>query len=994
MRKLLALCLLFCALPQALPAQIFTHGSDPGHLRWWTLETPHYELLFPTGLDSLARRYGLYLEQYREATGRSAGMTPGAAQWIRHTPVVLHPYHGFSNGSMMYAPVRMDLFTRMDPYDADPSPWDLSLAVHEPRHLSQLQAGWRLGRPLNWIIGELWPSAVWGLYPNQALSEGDAVAVETALTPGARTRTADFLNYFRVALDSGDYRDFYRWRYGSFKHFAPDYYKVGYMTVAGARVFYDDPLFMKKYFDQIIRHPFSIGNLQKTMRRASGKSFKESFADIQARFHALWQEEAAKRGPFDSRVQLTGESRFPTDYYGGVAAPDGIYMLREGYVHATEMVRMDLDGTIHRIRPFSGSAGTLYYDPNLDRLYWSETVADLRWDLCHSSRIRYMERGSRRAHDLTREGRLYNPQPSDDGEEIAAVEYPYTGGSAVVVVSSRTGETLRRYPAPDGFQATEATWLDGTLYALAVSGAGYGLYSLPGWKTVLSPQIRKMVNLGSGNGTLEWNADQNGVNEWYEYTPSTGRLRQMSSNPHGATDFNLVGDSLYYAAQTPTGMKAFRTSFSGLHPREVDPNGSHDWKVEAALTAQEKALGPLSDSTVTLPLAQPKRYRRLLHPGRIHSWAPVYFNYDALSSMSFDWSYRTASLGVTGLFQNTLGTSSGYLGYGAHPDPDGGRPWRHSLHGKWSYTGLYPVIEASFDWNDRARSQYNIQYISTPEGAIGQATRHLLSRPLLTGDVSVWVPLNLTKGGHVSGLIPKLSLSASNHVFDTRVLRMATASAVEGLPGTVNFLGAEPGTHLPMMMASASLRAYTMLAKGDSQTYPRWGIGGEIGGAFRPGLTRFFSPNVYGYLYGYLPGIVREQGLRLTGIVQQRVGKGWFADRFASVLPRGFDSESGAVLAGNPTQWKVTADYAIPIYVGDISIFSPVVYIKNFLLIPHVDVAGGTKAQLWSAGASLTAELANLLWIPFDASVGVRASYLGGGSGDPWSVEMVFSVDI
>ena len=60
-----------------LSAQIFTHGADPGHLKWWTLETPHYKLLFPDGLDSLARSYGYQLEQLREATGRSIGMTPG-----------------------------------------------------------------------------------------------------------------------------------------------------------------------------------------------------------------------------------------------------------------------------------------------------------------------------------------------------------------------------------------------------------------------------------------------------------------------------------------------------------------------------------------------------------------------------------------------------------------------------------------------------------------------------------------------------------------------------------------------------------------------------------------------------------------------------------------------------------------------------------------------------------------------------------------------------
>ena len=63
--------------------------------------------------------------------------------------------------------------------------------------------------------------------------EGDAVAAETALTSSGRGRSADFLEYFRVCFENGDLRDFDRWRFGSQKYYAPDYYKIGYLTVAG-----------------------------------------------------------------------------------------------------------------------------------------------------------------------------------------------------------------------------------------------------------------------------------------------------------------------------------------------------------------------------------------------------------------------------------------------------------------------------------------------------------------------------------------------------------------------------------------------------------------------------------------------------------------------------------------------------------------------------------------------------------------------------------------
>jgi hypothetical protein len=114
-------------------------------------------------------------------------------------------------------------------------------------------------------------------------------------------------------------------------------------------------------------------------------------------------------------------------------------------------------------------------------------------------------------------------------------------------------------------------------------------------------------------------------------------------------------------------------------------------------------------------------------------------------------------------------------------------------------------------------------------------------------------------------------------------------------------------------------------------------------------------------------------------------------------------------------QVKLSADYAIPIYVGDISWFSPVAYISHFLFIPHVDWTGfgmarngkgkAVNSSLLSAGADLTVELGNFFWAPFPCSLGVSASWLGGPyfstlaegaekERKPWYVGLVFSLDI
>ena len=112
-------------------------------------------------------------------------------------------------------------------------------------------------------------------------------------------------------------------------------------------------------------------------------------------------------------------------------------------------------------------------------------------------------------------------------------------------------------------------------------------------------------------------------------------------------------------------------------------------------------------------------------------------------------------------------------------------------------------------------------------------------------------------------------------------------------------------------------------------------------------------------------------------------------------------------------RFGLTADYAIPVYAGDISWFSPVAYIRNFLLIPHVDgtvfpVTRGDRTILYSllsAGADLTVELGNFCWVPYPCSVGISASWLGGpyfktlaeaaeNGRKPYYVGLLFSFDI
>ena len=147
----------------------------------------------------------------------------------------MHAYNA-ANGSVAWAPKRMDLFTIPSPYSPEPLPWSTMLSVHEGRHVTQMQFGMtKAQRPIGWLLGEMWNIAASLVYQGMANIEGDAVIAETALTNSGRGRTADFLNYYRVAFDSGDFRKWSKWRFMSQRGYSPDHYALGYLTLGGFR---------------------------------------------------------------------------------------------------------------------------------------------------------------------------------------------------------------------------------------------------------------------------------------------------------------------------------------------------------------------------------------------------------------------------------------------------------------------------------------------------------------------------------------------------------------------------------------------------------------------------------------------------------------------------------------------------------------------------------------------------------------------------------------
>ena len=994
MRRRLSVFLLSLLLLSAAgaKAQFATTGDNPDSLRWMQRKSLDFRILYPTGTEDLALQYEKLLYENRQRVGLSIGMLPGGLQWGR-TPVVLHTRYMVSNGSVTWAPKRMDFYTVPDPYRSEPTPWAEQLAIHEQRHLAQMQLGYRgWFKPITWLFGEMFPGALAGVYPGQALLEGDAVVAETGLTDAGRGRTGDFLMYYQLAYDRGDWRNWYLWRYGSLHRYAPDHYALGYQTLAGARVFYYRPLLVKDYFDGVAKKPLRIGHFRKLLKETTGeRRFRKAFRAIQNQWQAQWEQQRSARGPFQPMEQISADARFATNYTDGAFLGEDFYSLKRGKVTPSTLVRFDLaTGQETAVHSFAVHTSRLAADPVRKRLYWSESVSDIRWNLGGHSIIRFFDSESGKTGDLTRKGRYYNPAPSPDGTQIAVADYSVNGGTRLLLLSADDGSILDCVSAPDSLQLTEFAWTpQGDLYALGLVGGGFVLLKREAaqWTPLISQPIKaKVFGLGVQDGDLLFTSDLNGVEEGYRFALDSGECTRVSNTPYGAANlaWSPSGDSVLFEALTPQGYGLFRSPAADLPMQPADLSQPHLYPVAEALSKQEQALALALKPSSAVPPSRETRFRKFPHLLHIHSWAPVAFDYDTISSGSGDLYRDEVTLGATLLFQNLLGNAYGMVNYSYHKDDVTDAEWRHSAHARFTYSGLYPIFEASIAYNDRARIQYYRRSVDRfGDRSLGNGG-FLLDDPSLEGSLSAYVPLSFSKGGWTRGIIPQVNYTISNDIFARdRVDFVYDGKTEDGL-SIAKFVGSEHfAGGIPVQTLTLSLRGFTYRPATASQLYPSLGIGGEIGYNARPGLQQFFTPSVYAKLYGYLPGFLPQQGLRISTAFQHQIGKEErtiLPENQLNLYPRGFDSAAGRLIGRNyDNAAKVIVEYAIPFEMGHCTFLGPIAYVHHYTLSPHFDyltVNGGEN--LFSAGITLAVTLSNFLWAPFDGSMGFDLDYNGG----------------
>ncbi len=967
------LLIFFTASPNLLFGQFYTIGDDPPFIKWNQIKSKNYTIIFPEKIDSLAREYLFTLERQRASVMEPLMIDPKPIQ------IVLHPYTTFSNGSVAWAPKRVDLITTPNPYNGTPQSWIEQLTTHESRHIGQIEHFTKgVYNVLYYLLGEQITGLGVGLYPSNFFLEGDAVTTETELTQSGRGRQAEFLMYPRAIYLKGDYRNWDRLRFGSFRDYTPNEYAFGYLLNTAVRYNTSNYYFPGLYYKFLVKNWYNPNLIFLSYKSYAGMKREEYLQESQILMTNIWTRDLEKRGKFTTQEEISNKrERLYTNYENGIYISDpkskfynSVISIKKGMEYSSNLIFTDSTGKDHIIRPFSNNTSPLNIASD-GKIYWTEGIYNNSSTLENFSVLRSFDIYTKKVKTHHKRTKYFNPSPSETADSIAVVEYPIEGSSYLVILSSKSGKIIDRIEAPNKGQLKETAFIGRDIYCTIILNKGLALYcySEGKWREVIPQQNMSINSIKAGDNGLYFSSDLDGILNIYYYELEHNILYRLTNSVFGASYPYIDRNSqyLYYSTYDDKGYRLTKTHLDSLQWKHSYFTEPHKHPIEEMMSTQAKqATSIIKKDSIDVnntSIYPSKRYSKIGHLFRFHSWAPIYYNVDNIMNMSYEKFYDLAAVGLTLYSQNTLGTANTMVGYSYHNG-------FHSGHLNFRYSGIKPNIELSFDINDRF--SYRSDMVKTADNKYKESIYDKTGTPFIKTKLLIYYPLYLSKGGWNKGLIPQLSWTFSND----------------------DYYSYEKEKYLFKHQIQYGARYYQVLPIAKSQIFPRYGFGISAMGASALGSGGNFGDLVYLYGYGYLPGINRQQGFKITATYQKQfiTNKNYYLSPFTS-LPRGYDPS----LRPTMNYFKVTADYAIPIYLGDKSL-SWFLYFKRLQIIPFGEYARDVDHNrvvnnYYSYGTDVLLDFV-IFRFNLPISIGVRYARTGYQEGNRNHFKFLFSIKI
>ena len=809
--------LLFVVFSDNANAQYYSEGQDRANINWVEKKSHSVRLIYPKEYNLKAQLLSNYFKIL------SSSDTFGFSKKAQQIPVVLHTENQYSNGVVVWAPKRMELQT-LPQIKASATPWLKQLSAHEYRHvvqMSNLRRGFtKFG---SYILGQQAVGIAAGLMPDWFL-EGDATLAETQAASNGRGVQPDFTIGLRMLLDNNANYGSDKWFCGSFKDYVPDHYHIGYQVVNWSYTKYGTKIW-DNVTDYTARYPYLIFTPNIALKRKYATSPSKLLNETLANLNEFWKSRQKINN--SSTILTTRVDSHTTIEYPVELNDSTVLAVLSNFDQLKSLVEIDLnDGEIKTIR----EVPRLNSRPVTDgkNIWWSEYRPSMFWEQKNNSVICKLS--------IDNPGRVYTLKTSDNAlfatlteEGVAWIDVDYNGGYAIVSPKQRVelGDTLSVHGL---------AWdnLTKCFYYIGLSDSGIGIYKVDNdsINAVLEPSFVTIDDLSAKNGILYFTSTLSGIDEAHTLNLKTGIQSQISRSRYGSRAPYPIKSRLVMTTYTKDGfLVAYHSADSivndnvqwqKLPTNRVNPN-RYNWNIVNLDTV----------TTTTTVSENSRKFRKLTNLLNVHSWGPLSYNPIEIGQEDVNEFYP----GITLVSQNLLSNGVGFF--------------------SWGIKNNMSFIRSQFDWLGwpvklRTKITYggDKQYVYTRSVEAFNYVRSKFNDKKLSLNISAYLPFNFSSG-YTNRY---LTMQVGHYYENSKVVMKSYDSFVEE---NMNHIVA-----LSLQYNSNRMMSYR-------EFLPRWGYG------VKADLYQTLDSKKFGKIksiYGqtYLPGLVRNHSLKLSGALQQQ----------------------------------------------------------------------------------------------------------------------------
>ncbi len=907
-------------------SQYYLTGEDPASIRWNQIRTNNFNIIFPAGFEEKATTTANYIEYvYKKFSDPNLNIKS-------KIPVILHNQTVYSNGIVVWAPKRMELFT-LPSQSMYSQNWIEQLMLHEVRHVSQIELLRNgLSKHAGIIFGEQALGAVTGLVPYWYY-EGDAVYAETVFSEAGRGRMPSFQNSIIAAnLEQKKRYSYDQIVYGSYKYNIPSIYAYGYQMVDYGHKQFGDELWNNILLN-VGKKPFTFTPFYFGLKKQTGFSKEQFYNKTYDYLDSIWKGKLDLIKLSDDEIYISPETEYYTNYmYPKFVNDSTIITLKEGIDQTREFVLINLTGNervICKPGPIRDSWFS-YYD---DKIVWAEHVFDTRWEHRTYSCIKLYNLRTNESKNLLKKGRYFSPALSPDGTKVSVIEANIKSEFSLKCYDIKEDifSTLLTYTGNEVIQTP--SWInDEEIVYILLNDSGKSIEKFNIRTRVKSSLYhagtQNISNPVVLNNYITFNYDHGEIHDIYfldtlksviyNYLKSKFGVFNINKN----TNSNLIVCNQYHS-------QGFRICIENFNPTNLQIIS--DFSKEEIIENNPEII---DFKKINKNEYEIDNYSKLGHLFNIHSWAPFYFDYQEVMDNPF---YIDVSPGLLLFTQNSLGTAYGNAGYGY----DKGRSF---IKSSFTYKGIYPVF--NIDIQKGGEPHVLPSDTIPPQGMDNDNTSIYLQ---------TYIPININKNRWNRSVLPAIAYSFSNSY-------------------VYNFYDQMWGRNLSYLIYQVNISQYQIKAYRD--LLPKYGHITTI---------KFFSPvfenkklfptivNIKNTLY--FPGLLKHHHIQLNiDYEAQQIS----AFRLNSYLnfPRGFNKEISNTLI------VTRLNYRFPLLYPDYNL-SWLLYLKRIKLNIFYDygynkfykheVKKFTSKEYYSYGLELTNDL-HFVRIIFPLNVGFRLS--------------------